>query len=170
MARASRGVAQNRARANWFFSRFVVRAAPCCVRLLQGPLLFHDHPKKKSQEKIYCYHLRSPRSCDTKKPGDCNSNHTKSGRLPLAAACLVLVFTMPGALRAQSSALSITLTGQSMIRSDIRAHAPANVPVIESLLKGDVVFTNFETTILDEKKVSRPRTAGFSRPRKRWRP
>jgi poly-gamma-glutamate synthesis protein (capsule biosynthesis protein) len=39
-----------------------------------------------------------------------------------------------------------------MIRSDIRAHAPSAVPVIMSLLKGDVIFTNFETTIVDEKK------------------
>src|SRR3984957_14076351 len=75
-----------------------------------------------------------------------------SGRLPLAAASLVIVFTMQGALRAQSPALSVTLTGQSMIRSDIRAHAPSAVPVITSLLKGDVVFTNFEATIVDEKK------------------
>ena len=30
--------------------------------------------------------------------------------------------------------LSITLTGQSMIQSDIRGHAPSAVPVIESLL------------------------------------
>ena len=72
----------------------------------------------------------------------------KSGRLPLAAACLVSVFT----LRAQSPAFSVTLTGQSMIRSDIRAHAPSAVPIITSLLKGDVVFTNFETTIVDETK------------------
>jgi poly-gamma-glutamate capsule biosynthesis protein CapA/YwtB (metallophosphatase superfamily) len=72
----------------------------------------------------------------------------KGGPLPLAAACLVIVFTM----RAQSPAFSVTLTGQSMIRSDIRAHAPAAVPIITSLLKGDVVFTNFETTIVDEKK------------------
>ena len=39
-----------------------------------------------------------------------------------------------------------------MIRSDIRVHAPSAVPVIKSLLKGDVVFTNFETTIVDERK------------------
>jgi poly-gamma-glutamate synthesis protein (capsule biosynthesis protein) len=55
-------------------------------------------------------------------------------------------------LRAQSPGFSITLTGQSMIRSDIRAHAPSAVPAITSLLKGDVIFTNFEATILDEKK------------------
>src|SRR5580658_9726474 len=76
----------------------------------------------------------------------------KGRRLPLAAACLVIAFTTRGTLHAQSSALSITLTGQSMIRSDIRAHAPSAVPIIMSLLKGDVVFTNFETTIVDEKK------------------
>jgi poly-gamma-glutamate capsule biosynthesis protein CapA/YwtB (metallophosphatase superfamily) len=44
-----------------------------------------------------------------------------------------------------------------MIRSDVRAHAPAAVATIKSLLqnsmgRGDVIFTNFETTIVDEKK------------------
>jgi len=77
---------------------------------------------------------------------------TKGGRLLLAASCLVILCTMHATLRAQSQALSITLTGQSMIRSDIRVHAPSAVPTIKSLLKGDVVFTNFETTIVDEKK------------------
>lgn len=44
--------------------------------------------------------------------------------------------------------LTVTLTGQSMVRSDIRESAPAAVPVISSLIKGsDVVFTNFEGTI-----------------------
>jgi poly-gamma-glutamate synthesis protein (capsule biosynthesis protein) len=59
---------------------------------------------------------------------------------------------MQGTLHAQSPALSITLAGQSMIRSDIRAHAPSAVPIIASLLKGDVVFTGFEATVLDESK------------------
>jgi poly-gamma-glutamate capsule biosynthesis protein CapA/YwtB (metallophosphatase superfamily) len=82
---------------------------------------------------------------------------SKGGRLTRAAAWLVILFMVAafivqGTLRAQSTALSITLTGQSMIRSDIRAHAPSAVPVIESLLKGDVVFTNFEATIVDERK------------------
>jgi poly-gamma-glutamate capsule biosynthesis protein CapA/YwtB (metallophosphatase superfamily) len=75
----------------------------------------------------------------------------KRDRLLLAAACLAIVFTTARTLRAQSK-LSITLTGQSMIRSDIRAHAPSAVPTITSLLKGDVIFTNFEATIVDEKK------------------
>jgi len=74
----------------------------------------------------------------------------KARRLLLAAGCLV--FGLRGSMRAQSTSFSITLTGQSMIRSDIRAHAPSAVPIITSLLKGDVVFTNFETTIVDEKK------------------
>src|SRR5712671_1038728 len=73
----------------------------------------------------------------------------KRNGLLLATVCLV---TARQPLWAQSQVLSITLTGQSMIRSDIRAHAPSAVPIIASLLKGDVVFTNFESTILDEKK------------------
>src|SRR6202040_2667715 len=66
------------------------------------------------------------------------------------------------ALRAQSPALSITLTGQSMIRSDVRAHAPASVPIITSLLKGDVVFTNFEATILDARRGQPPQDSSSS--------
>jgi poly-gamma-glutamate capsule biosynthesis protein CapA/YwtB (metallophosphatase superfamily) len=88
----------------------------------------------------------------------------KVSRLRLAAACLVIVFTTRGTLRAQSPALSITLTGQSMIRSDIRAHAPSAVPVIASLLKGDVVFTNFEATILDERKGQSRKDGRFLSP------
>jgi len=76
----------------------------------------------------------------------------KGGRLLLAAASLVVVCTLQGPLQAQSPGLSITLTGQSMIRSDIRAHAPSAVPIIASLLKGDVVFTGLEATVLDESK------------------
>jgi len=76
----------------------------------------------------------------------------KGGRLLVAGVCFAIIFTPPERLRAQSSGFSITLTGQSMIRSDIRVHAPSAVPAIESLLKGDVVFTNFEATIIDEKK------------------
>jgi hypothetical protein len=40
--------------------------------------------------------------------------------------------------------IAIVLTGQSMIRSDIRVTAPAGVPVIQSLLNDDVMFTNLE--------------------------
>jgi poly-gamma-glutamate synthesis protein (capsule biosynthesis protein) len=37
-----------------------------------------------------------------------------------------------------------------MIRSDIRATAPAEVPVIQGLLKGDVVFTNLESAVAEK--------------------
>jgi poly-gamma-glutamate synthesis protein (capsule biosynthesis protein) len=72
---------------------------------------------------------------------------SKSRLLP-AVGCLIFV----GPAWTQSPSLRVTLTGQSMIRSDVRVHAPAAVPVIASLLKGDVVFTNFEATIVDESK------------------
>jgi poly-gamma-glutamate capsule biosynthesis protein CapA/YwtB (metallophosphatase superfamily) len=80
--------------------------------------------------------------------------------LVLAAACL----GMGGPAWAQPSTLNITLTGQSMIRSDIRVHAPAAVPVIKSLLNGDVVFTNFESTILDVSKGQSPKDGRFLSP------
>ena len=85
----------------------------------------------------------------------------KRNGLLLATACLVAV-QLP--IWAQSPGLSIVLTGQSMIRSDIRAHAPSAVPIITSLLKGDVVFTNFEATILDEKKGQSPKDGRFLSP------
>jgi poly-gamma-glutamate capsule biosynthesis protein CapA/YwtB (metallophosphatase superfamily) len=75
---------------------------------------------------------------------------TWKSRLALAVVCLMTL--APASLSAQSQTMSITLTGQSMIRTDIRAHSPAAVPVIQSLLKGDVIFTNFETTIFDPSK------------------
>jgi poly-gamma-glutamate capsule biosynthesis protein CapA/YwtB (metallophosphatase superfamily) len=37
-----------------------------------------------------------------------------------------------------------------MIRSDIRATSPATVPVIQGLLKGDVVFSNLEATVAEK--------------------
>src|SRR5881398_2866657 len=85
-------------------------------------------------------------------------------RLLGTAALIGLVLAVSGAAWAQAPTLSITLTGQSMIRSDIRVHAPAAVPVIVSLLKADVVFTNFETTILDVKKGQSPKDGRFLSP------
>src|SRR5271154_2807533 len=80
------------------------------------------------------------------------ATRSRSGRLLATAASLTIGFSIQGTLQAQSAGFSVTLAGQSMIRSDIRAHAASSVPVIKSLLKGDVIFTNFETTIVDEKK------------------
>jgi poly-gamma-glutamate capsule biosynthesis protein CapA/YwtB (metallophosphatase superfamily) len=80
----------------------------------------------------------------------------KTGRLRIA--CLALLFAILCAIGvavgAQSngtaSAITITLTGQSMIRSDIRATAPPAVPVIQELLKGDVIFTNLESAVAEK--------------------
>jgi poly-gamma-glutamate synthesis protein (capsule biosynthesis protein) len=61
-----------------------------------------------------------------------------------------MVCTAGSAQRAQPDPITITLTGQSMIRSDIRATAPAAVAVIQGLLKGDVVFTNLEAAVAEK--------------------
>jgi poly-gamma-glutamate capsule biosynthesis protein CapA/YwtB (metallophosphatase superfamily) len=79
----------------------------------------------------------------------------KCGRLLLPATCLAIVFAIGVAVWPQSSALSITLAGQSMIRSDFRVHAPTAVATISPLLKGDVIFTNFEATVLEKEQSTR---------------
>ena len=66
------------------------------------------------------------------------------------AFALLIVVTMGAAPRPQSSSITITLAGQSMIRSDIRETSPAAVPVIQGLLKGDVRFTNLEAAIAEK--------------------
>jgi poly-gamma-glutamate capsule biosynthesis protein CapA/YwtB (metallophosphatase superfamily) len=63
---------------------------------------------------------------------------------------------------AQSS-VTITLTGQSMIRSDLRATAPLAMPRIRDLLQGDVIFTNLEGTVA-EKGQSVQEGRGFLTP------
>ncbi|MGB9070688.1 MAG: CapA family protein [Candidatus Acidiferrales bacterium] len=76
-------------------------------------------------------------------------------RIPLNLCVLVaIVGTIAGpqgqAAKDTPATITITLTGQSMIRSDLRATAPEAVPVIQGLLKGDVVFTNFESTVAEK--------------------
>ena len=70
------------------------------------------------------------------------------------AACFAAVFTIMCAMGAavwpQSNEITITLVGQSMIRSDMRETAPAEVPVIQGLLKGDVMFTNLEAAVAEK--------------------
>jgi poly-gamma-glutamate capsule biosynthesis protein CapA/YwtB (metallophosphatase superfamily) len=68
----------------------------------------------------------------------------------LVAVLLIIVVTMGAAPRPQSTNITITLAGQSMIRSDIRETAPAAVPAIKGLLKGDVMFTNLEAAIAEK--------------------
>jgi poly-gamma-glutamate capsule biosynthesis protein CapA/YwtB (metallophosphatase superfamily) len=50
---------------------------------------------------------------------------------------------------AQATPITVVLTGQSMIRSDMRTTAPAAVPAIKALLQGDVVFTNLEAAVAE---------------------
>jgi poly-gamma-glutamate capsule biosynthesis protein CapA/YwtB (metallophosphatase superfamily) len=47
------------------------------------------------------------------------------------------------------SSVTITLTGQSMLRSDLRATAPLAMPRIKALLDSDVIFTNLEGTVAE---------------------
>src|ERR1700692_1047051 len=78
----------------------------------------------------------------------------KTGRLLTRVAVLAVVFAVLGTMglaqRPQEASITIALAGQSMIRSDIRATAPAAVPVIRGLLKGDVVLTNFEAAVAEK--------------------
>jgi poly-gamma-glutamate capsule biosynthesis protein CapA/YwtB (metallophosphatase superfamily) len=66
------------------------------------------------------------------------------------AVLLAAVCAISAEVRPQSGAITITLAGQSMIRSDIRVTAPAEVPVIRGLLKGDVIFTNLESAVAEK--------------------
>jgi poly-gamma-glutamate capsule biosynthesis protein CapA/YwtB (metallophosphatase superfamily) len=85
-----------------------------------------------------------------------------SGRKALVAAAAVIFCSCGTAGKAQQS-LTVVLTGQSMIRSDLRATAPAAIPGIRLLLKGDVIFTNLEGTVA-EKGQSVQEGRGFLTP------
>lgn len=67
--------------------------------------------------------------------------------MTVGAVIVAAVGHVAGAQAVPPQPLTITLTGQSMLRSDLRATAPKAVPVIAGLLKGDVVFTNFEGAV-----------------------
>jgi poly-gamma-glutamate capsule biosynthesis protein CapA/YwtB (metallophosphatase superfamily) len=76
-------------------------------------------------------------------------------RIPSNVCALIAIIGMIAGTEGQAAkttpaTIMITLAGQSMIRSDLRATAPAAVPVIQGLLKGDVVFTNFESTVAEK--------------------
>ena len=74
----------------------------------------------------------------------------KCGRIVLPATCLALLFAIGAAVWPQSQTFSFTVAGQSMIRSDFRVHTPNEVTTISPLLKGDVIFTNFEATVVEK--------------------
>src|SRR5579863_1825182 len=78
---------------------------------------------------------------------------SKTSLMLTSAMCLALFLSIAGSVSpawSQSSAITVTLVGQSMIRSDIRATAPTAVPVIQGMLKGDVVFTNLESAVAEK--------------------
>src|SRR5207247_2386580 len=76
-------------------------------------------------------------------------------RVTLVASCTAIVYAIAVALGAQTPTFSITLTGQSMIRSDARFHTPDIVARTAPLLKGDVIFTNFEATVIEKGQSTR---------------
>ncbi len=67
-----------------------------------------------------------------------------SKRVLLACVCAIAVTAS-----AQSPSITVVLTGQSMIRSDLRATKPSALPVIKGMLNGDVVFTNLEAAVAE---------------------
>ena len=79
-----------------------------------------------------------------------STRKTESGfvlRRFVVATCVVAALSSIETPALSQSSVIVTLTGQSMIRSDLRATAPLAVPRIQALLKGDVIFTNLEGTV-----------------------
>jgi poly-gamma-glutamate synthesis protein (capsule biosynthesis protein) len=69
-----------------------------------------------------------------------------------AAGTAIIIVALSSAAHSaapQASPVMIVLTGQSMLRSDLRTTAPAAIPGIQSLLEGEVKFTNLEGTIAE---------------------
>jgi poly-gamma-glutamate capsule biosynthesis protein CapA/YwtB (metallophosphatase superfamily) len=80
-------------------------------------------------------------------------NNIRTGRFCGAAACagaFASACLIAAAQNPSSNVITITLAGQSMIRSDLRETVPNAVSVIQGLLKGDVVFTNFEAAVAEK--------------------
>jgi poly-gamma-glutamate synthesis protein (capsule biosynthesis protein) len=75
-----------------------------------------------------------------------------SAAILTAAASLVGISTVSAS---PTQSLTIVLTGQSMIRSDLRKTAPEAVRRIRPLLTGDVVVTNLEGTIAEPGQSTR---------------
>jgi poly-gamma-glutamate synthesis protein (capsule biosynthesis protein) len=70
-------------------------------------------------------------------------------RLLRLGASLAIGCWLAGSLSGQTAAVTIVVTGQSMIRSDLRSTKPEAVAAVKGLLSGDVVFTNLEGTIAE---------------------
>ncbi len=70
-------------------------------------------------------------------------------KLPLAVLVAAVCVIVVGISAQQSTDITIVLTGQSMIRSDLRATKPGAGPAIKGLLGGDVIFTNLEAAVAE---------------------
>jgi poly-gamma-glutamate capsule biosynthesis protein CapA/YwtB (metallophosphatase superfamily) len=79
----------------------------------------------------------------------------ESMKKPTVAALVAIVSTLVAAVFAQPPAMTIVLTGQSMIRSDLRSIKPSAVTAIKALLNGDVVFTNLEAAVAEPGETTR---------------
>lgn len=89
------------------------------------------------------------------------------GRIPRWVYLILAMLAAAGPARAQST-LSVTLTGQTMIRSDLRSTAPEAVSTISALVQGaDVVMTNYEVVVAEPGQPNddaRVQGAGFLAP------
>lgn len=68
---------------------------------------------------------------------------------PWLLAILTVALSALAAPSGAQQPLTIILTGQSMIRSDLRTTAAAAVPKIQPLLQGDVIYTHLEAAVAE---------------------
>lgn len=80
----------------------------------------------------------------------CSTLPSSAARRVSLLFSMLLFAVLATTVQAQPQVLNIVLAGQSTIRSDLRVTAPAELPVMRSLLAGgDVVFTNLEATVAE---------------------
>lgn len=73
----------------------------------------------------------------------------RAKQLAVVSAATILAGALAGTAMAQRkpSTMTIVLTGQTLLQSDPRSLTPEAVDRVTPMLKGDVVFTNFESTV-----------------------
>jgi poly-gamma-glutamate synthesis protein (capsule biosynthesis protein) len=81
--------------------------------------------------------------------------HFRLRPLYVAGLCIAAIAAAVTVVQPQEPTLLLTLAGQSMIRSDTRATSPKAVPEIQTLLKGDVIFTNVEAAVAEKGETTR---------------
>src|SRR5689334_13039927 len=64
-------------------------------------------------------------------------------------AALLAVTAAGASIAAQQRTLTVVVTGQTMIQADLRVHTPSVVTSLKPVLAGDVVFTNFEGSVVE---------------------